>query len=71
MLHQQTEETQGCHDDHIIIALFAVLIGQQEFRVILIYGDLKHTADIQDKGLKMKTALTPSHGLQQQHTASQ
>lgn len=43
MLHQQTEQTQGCHDDHIIIALFAVVTGQQEFRVILIYRDLKNT----------------------------
>lgn len=51
MLHQQTEETQGCHDDHIVIALFAAVIGQQEFRVILIYRDLKHTTDTPDEGL--------------------
>lgn len=50
MFHQQTEESQGCHDDHIVVALLAVVIGQQEFRVILIYGDLKHTGDIWNEG---------------------
>lgn len=45
MLHQHTEEAQGCHDNHIVVALLAVVIGQQEFGVILIYRDLKHTTD--------------------------
>lgn len=43
MLHQQAEESQGCHDNHIVVALFVVVIGQQEFWVILVYWDLKHT----------------------------
>lgn len=59
MFHQQTQETESCHDDHIVITLFAVVTGQQEFRVILVYWDLKHTTDIQIEGLNRELP----HGL--------
>lgn len=51
MLHQEPEETQSCHDDHIIIALFVVVTRQQEFRVILINRDLKRSK--KEKQLKI------------------
>jgi len=57
MLHQKPEETQGCHDNNIITALFAVVKGQQEFRVIFIYRDLNtKQPEIQSLNRKM-----PSH----------
>lgn len=46
MLHQEPEETQSCHDDHIIVALFAVVTGQQQFRVILVNWGLKQSRTI-------------------------
>lgn len=71
MLHQQTEETQGCHDDHIVIALFAAVTGQQEFGVILIYRDLKHTTDTGGDGLNRRLRSIPVLVFKRQHSASQ
>ena len=40
VLHQQTQEAQGRHDDHVIIALLARVVGQQKLGVFFVHWDL-------------------------------
>lgn len=42
MLHQETQQAQRCHDDHIVVVLLTILIGQQKLGVVLINGDLEN-----------------------------
>lgn len=50
MFHQQTKEAQRGHDYDVIIALFAVVTGEQKLRVVFVYWDLEET-----KSTELKT----------------
>lgn len=49
MLHQQPEEAQGCHDDNIVVALFAGGTRQKQLRVIFGDMNLKQRAGGEDE----------------------
>lgn len=40
MLYQQAQQTEGCHDNDIIAALFAALVVQEQLGIVFIYGHL-------------------------------
>ena len=42
MLHEKPQQSQRCHDDHVVIALLAAaLVAQQQLRVVLINWHLR------------------------------
>lgn len=50
MFHQQTKQAQRGHDYDVIIALFAVVTGEQKLRVVFVYWNLGET-----KSTELKT----------------